>query len=208
MIAFISDPDDIEPQPDLLYATMTVRDQIYPLLSLPDAGRRSRRLLRRERPLDAQIPHSQTHRRRRNDARLSACAIIRFCTTRACTPASTGRAPIGTPILAAGNGVIIKADYNSGYGRHVEIQHANGYVTTYKHMSGFARGMPPGVHVTQGQVIGYLGQSGLATGPHLHYEVIINGNFVDPMAIKLARTREFDGKMLAPSSRSATGSTS
>ena len=64
-------------------------------------------------------------------------------------------------------------------------------------MSGFARGIVAGVHVTQGQVIGYLGQSGLATGPHLHYEVIINGNFVDPMAIKLARTREFDGKMLA-----------
>ena len=77
------------------------------------------------------------------------------------------------------------------------IQHANGYVTTYNHMSGFARGIVQGVQVTQGQVIGYLGQSGLATGPHLHYEVIINGNFVDPMAIKLARTREFDGKMLA-----------
>jgi murein DD-endopeptidase MepM/ murein hydrolase activator NlpD len=77
------------------------------------------------------------------------------------------------------------------------IQHANGYVTTYNHMSGFARGVVQGVRVTQGQVIGYLGQSGLATGPHLHYEVIINGNFVDPMAIKLARTREFDGKMLA-----------
>ena len=64
-------------------------------------------------------------------------------------------------------------------------------------MSGFGRGVTEGARVTQGQVIGYLGQSGLATGPHLHYEVIINGNFVDPMAIKLARTREFDGKMLA-----------
>jgi murein DD-endopeptidase MepM/ murein hydrolase activator NlpD len=108
-------------------------------------------------------------------------------------------APIGTPIVAAGNGVVIKAEYTSasGYGRRVEIQHANGYVTTYNHMSGFARGIVAGVRVVQGQVIGYLGQSGLATGPHLHYEVIINGNFVDPMAIKLARTREFDGKMLA-----------
>ena len=106
-------------------------------------------------------------------------------------------APIGTPIFAAGNGVVIKAELDSGYGRRVEIQHANGYVTTYNHMSGFGRGIAEGVHVTQGQVIGYLGQSGLATGPHLHYEVIINGNFVDPMAIKLARTREFDGKMLA-----------
>ena len=61
----------------------------------------------------------------------------------------------------------------------------------------FLRGAVAGARVTQGQVIGYLGQSGLATGPHLHYEVVINGNFVDPMAIKLARTREFDGKMLA-----------
>ena len=106
-------------------------------------------------------------------------------------------APIGTPIFAAGNGVVIKAGWDSGYGRRVEIQHANGYVTTYNHMSGFGRGVAEGAHVTQGQVVGYLGQSGLATGPHLHYEVIINGNFVDPMAIKLARTREFDGKMLA-----------
>ena len=106
-------------------------------------------------------------------------------------------APIGTPIFAAGNGVVIKAEWDSGYGRRVEIQHANGYVTTYNHMSGFGRGIADGVRVTQGQIIGYLGDTGLATGPHLHYEVIINGNFVDPMAIKLARTREFDGKMLA-----------
>src|SRR5260370_39384121 len=64
-------------------------------------------------------------------------------------------------------------------------------------MSGFGRGMAEGVRVTQGQIVGYLGDTGLSTGPHLHYEVIINGNFVDPMAIKLARTREFDGRMLA-----------
>ena len=64
-------------------------------------------------------------------------------------------------------------------------------------MSGFGRGIADSVHVTQGQIVGYLGDTGLSTGPHLHYEVIINGNFVDPMAIKLARTREFDGKMLA-----------
>ena len=84
----------------------------------------------------------------------------------------------------------------TGYGRRVEIQHANGYVTTYNHMSGFGRGVAEGArHPGPGHRL--LGQTGLATGPHLHYEVIINGNFVDPMAIKLARTREFDGKMLA-----------
>ncbi len=105
-------------------------------------------------------------------------------------------APIGTPIFAAGNGTIIKAGWNPAYGRRIEIQHANGYVTTYNHMSGFARGAVDGARVKQGQTIGYLGQTGLATGPHLHYEVLVNGHFVDPMKVKLARTREFDGKML------------
>lgn len=106
-------------------------------------------------------------------------------------------APIGTPIFAAGSGTIIQAGWDSGYGRRIEIQHANGYITTYNHMSGFARGATEGAHVRQGQVIGYLGQTGLATGPHLHYEILVNGHFVDPMRVKLARTREFDGRMLA-----------
>jgi murein DD-endopeptidase MepM/ murein hydrolase activator NlpD len=106
-------------------------------------------------------------------------------------------APIGTPILAAGNGTVIEAGWHSGYGRRVEIQHANGYVTAYNHMSGFARGIKEGIRVKQGQVVGFLGSSGLSTGPHLHYEVMVNGHFVDPMRVRLARTREFDGKLLA-----------
>ncbi len=106
-------------------------------------------------------------------------------------------APIGTPILAAGNGTVIKAQWDSGYGRRVEIQHANGYITTYNHMSGFARGITEGIRVKQGQNIGFLGSTGLSTGPHLHYEVMVNGHFVDPMRVKLARTREIEGGMLA-----------
>ncbi|PPD40789.1 MAG: peptidase M23 [Methylocystis sp.] len=105
-------------------------------------------------------------------------------------------APIGTPILAAGNGTVIKAQWDSGYGRRVEIQHANGYITTYNHMSGFARGITEGVRVKQGQNVGFLGSTGLSTGPHLHYEVMVNGHFVDPMRVKLARTREIEGRML------------
>ncbi len=105
-------------------------------------------------------------------------------------------APIGTPIFAAGNGVVIMAEWHGGYGRRVEIQHANGYITAYNHMSGFARDIAKGVHVKQGQTIGFLGSTGLSTGPHLHYEVMVNGHFVDPMRVKLARTREFDGKLL------------
>jgi len=106
-------------------------------------------------------------------------------------------APIGTPIFSAGNGVVIMAEWHGGYGRRVEIQHANGYITTYNHMSGFARGIAEGVRVKQGQTVGFLGSTGLSTGPHLHYEVMVNGHFVDPMRVKLARTREFDGKLLA-----------
>ena len=104
---------------------------------------------------------------------------------------------IGTPILSAGNGTIIKAGWESGYGRRVEVQHANGYVTTYNHMSGFGKGVAPGAKVQQGQVVGYLGSTGLSTGPHLHYEVMINGHFVDPMKIRLPRGRELEGRGLA-----------
>lgn len=104
---------------------------------------------------------------------------------------------IGTPILAAGNGTVLKAGWSSGYGKHTEIQHANGYVTTYSHQSNFANGIVPGARVRQGQVIGYLGNTGLSTGPHLHYEVKVNDNFVNPMKIRVPRGRELDGGALA-----------
>ena len=104
----------------------------------------------------------------------------------------------GAPIFAAGNGTVLKAEWDrGGYGRRVEIQHLNGYMTAYSHMSGFARGIQSGSKVRQGQVIGYVGNTGLSTGPHLHYEVMINGNFVDPMRIRLPRGRELDGGVLA-----------
>ena len=104
---------------------------------------------------------------------------------------------IGTPIVAAGNGTILKAEWDSGYGRRIELQHTNGYVTAYSHMSAFGKGISPGTRVKQGQVIGYVGNTGLSTGPHLHYEVIINGSFVDPLKIRLPRGRELEGRGLA-----------
>ncbi len=104
---------------------------------------------------------------------------------------------VGTPIVAAGNGIIGKASWSGGYGRRVEIEHPNGYTSTYSHMSGFARGITEGARVRQGQVIGYLGSSGLSTGPHLHYEVMVNGRFVDPMRVRVPRGRELGGQMLA-----------
>ncbi|MEP6355505.1 MAG: M23 family metallopeptidase [Hyphomicrobiales bacterium] len=106
-------------------------------------------------------------------------------------------APRGTPIFAAGNGVIEDAKWFSGYGRWIKIRHANGYKTGYAHMSRFAKGMKSGVRVRQGQIIGYVGSTGLSTGPHLHYEVIVNGRHVDPMRIRLPRGRILSGDQLA-----------
>ena len=110
-------------------------------------------------------------------------------------------APSGTPILAAGNGTVIHADWSSGYGKRTEVQHANGYVTAYNHQSAFARGIVPGAKVRQGQVIGFVGTTGLSTGAHLHFEVLINGRFVDPMKIRVPRGRELDGRALVEFNR-------
>lgn len=106
-------------------------------------------------------------------------------------------APRGTPIIAAGNGVVLKAGWSSGYGRRIELRHTNGYTTTYNHMSGFGKGIKEGTKVTQGQIIGYVGSTGLSTGPHLHYEVLVNGRYMDPMRIKLPKGRTLDGQMRA-----------
>jgi murein DD-endopeptidase MepM/ murein hydrolase activator NlpD len=103
---------------------------------------------------------------------------------------------IGTPIIAAGDGRVRSAEWDSGYGRRVEIEHAYNFVTTYSHLSAFGRGIREGVRVRQGQVIGYLGNSGLSTGPHLHYEVMINENFVDPLAVKVPRNRDLDERQV------------
>ena len=105
-------------------------------------------------------------------------------------------APWGTPILAAGNGVVERAGRKGGYGKYVLIRHANGYKTAYAHMARYAKGLKPGVKVRQGQVIGEVGSTGLSTGPHLHYEVLINGRHVDPMKIKVPRGRKLAGRLL------------
>jgi murein DD-endopeptidase MepM/ murein hydrolase activator NlpD len=106
-------------------------------------------------------------------------------------------APRGTPILAAGNGMVEDAGWNSGYGKQTKIRHANGYVTSYSHQTKIADGIKPGARVKQGQVIGYVGSTGLSTGPHLHYEVIVNGTKVDPMRIRLPEGKVLAGAELA-----------
>jgi murein DD-endopeptidase MepM/ murein hydrolase activator NlpD len=106
-------------------------------------------------------------------------------------------APMGTPIYASGNGAIEVAGWESGYGKYIRIRHTNGYETAYGHMTAFARGMEPGTRVHQGQVIGYVGSTGHSTGAHVHYEIMVNGRFVDPMRIKLPRGRVLEGPLLA-----------
>jgi murein DD-endopeptidase MepM/ murein hydrolase activator NlpD len=106
-------------------------------------------------------------------------------------------APPGTPIFAAGNGEIEEIGEKGGYGKYVRIRHANGYETAYGHMTAYARGLDVGSHVRQGQIIGFVGSSGLSTGTHVHFEIIINDRFVNPMTIKLPRGRVLAGATLA-----------
>jgi len=105
-------------------------------------------------------------------------------------------APTGTPIYAAGNGVIKSYGANGSFGNYAKIEHANGYTTAYAHMSRYAKGLKRGSHVKQGQVIGYVGTTGRSTGPHLHYEVYINNKPVNAMSLKLPTGRKLAGEQL------------
>ena len=105
-------------------------------------------------------------------------------------------APTSTPIMASGNGIVKKAGWCGGGGNCVKIKHNSTYETVYAHMSKFARGIKSGVRVKQGQTIGYVGSTGKSTGPHLHYEVIINGKRVNSQKLKLP-----SGKILQGSDR-------
>jgi len=103
----------------------------------------------------------------------------------------------GTPIYAAGDGVIEKAGRNGGYGNYIRIRHVNSLKTAYAHMKRFAKGMNPGKRVKQGQVIGYVGTTGRSTGPHLHFEVLKGGKQVNPKSIKSANREKLKGKRLS-----------
>ncbi|MDD4556866.1 MAG: M23 family metallopeptidase [Alphaproteobacteria bacterium] len=106
-------------------------------------------------------------------------------------------APRGTAIFAAGDGVVQVAKYNGGYGNYIKIRHNSEYSTAYGHMNSFAKGMKSGVRVKQGQIIGYVGNTGRSTGPHLHYEVVRNGKRVNPTAIKAATGENLNRNALA-----------
>ena len=102
-------------------------------------------------------------------------------------------APRGTPIMAAGRGVVVDARWYGAYGRYVRIRHNTTFSTAYAHMSRFGKGIKRGARVSQGQVIGYVGTTGRSTGPHLHYEVLSNNRQVNPLSIKLPTGRTLHG---------------
>jgi len=102
-------------------------------------------------------------------------------------------APRGTPIYAAGKGVIERIGRNGGYGKYVRIRHNSTYKTAYAHMKNFAKGMKRGVRVKQGQVIGYVGSTGRSTGPHLHYEILVDNKQVNPRKVKLPSGKSLKG---------------
>ena len=106
-------------------------------------------------------------------------------------------APIGTRVRATSDGVVSFAGWQNGYGKTVVIRHNRGYTTLYGHLSGFARELRSGSRVQQGDVIGFVGMTGLATGPHLHYEFHVNGSHVDP-----ARLAKRSGSELSVNARS------
>jgi murein DD-endopeptidase MepM/ murein hydrolase activator NlpD len=104
----------------------------------------------------------------------------------------------GTPVMAAGDGVVLRAGRAGGYGNLIELRHINGITTRYGHLRGFARKIQRGARVQQGQVIGYVGSTGLATGPHLHYEFRMNGVAKDSRRVKLG-----SGSPIPPAARAA-----
>jgi murein DD-endopeptidase MepM/ murein hydrolase activator NlpD len=104
-------------------------------------------------------------------------------------------APTGTPVHAAGDGRVRFAGSRGGYGNCVEIEHSRSIVTLYGHLSRFARGTRAGAHVAQGAVIAYVGMTGLATGPHLHYEYRVNGAFKNPQTVQLPAAAPIDGRL-------------
>jgi murein DD-endopeptidase MepM/ murein hydrolase activator NlpD len=106
-------------------------------------------------------------------------------------------APFGSPIAAAGAGVVEKIDQEAGYGKYVRIRHDFGYETTYAHISGMPRGLKVGARIHRGQTIGYVGSTGLSTGPHLYYELRVNGHYADPLLTHLPAGRVLDGDVLA-----------
>jgi murein DD-endopeptidase MepM/ murein hydrolase activator NlpD len=182
-------------------------DLLYVALSLGGTRRQLYRFAAPDGTVDFFDPDGETGKRFLNRRPLEGGGTMRsrfgyrvhpiFKTRRLHTGVDLA-APTGTPIYAGGDGIITYYRWQSGYGNKIEIQHVNGYETAYGHLSRFVEGLGVGSQVRQGQVIGYVGSTGQSTGPHLHYEILINGNYVDALSVKLPKDN-----VLAPQNRAA-----
>ncbi len=192
------------PPGDLLFTSLTIGGEAYRYYRFrtsdgvvdyyDDSGNNSRKFMIR-RPV------------RSDDVRLASGFGVRFHPLLNQRKMHTGEdwsGAIGTPIHATANGVIEEAAFKGQYGNYIRIRHANGYQTSYGHMSRFAPTSRPDAKVRQGQIIGYIGNTGLSTGPHVHYEILVNNRFVDPQLIKVPRERKLTGKQLAAFQRERT----
>lgn len=180
---------------DVTYAAMTLRGQTYKIYAYEhsdgnldhynEEGKGIRKALMRT-PI--------------NGARLSSSFGRRKHPVLGYTKMHRGvdfAAPSGTPIYAAGDGVIEKRHRWGSFGNYIRIRHGDGFSTAYAHMKGFARGQSVGSRVRQGAVIGYVGTTGRSTGPHLHYEVHRNGSQVNPMKVRFPASKSLNGTELA-----------
>ena len=185
-IEILETPPDAEGRSELLYVGLT----------LGSTTRQLYRFVNDEGVIDFFDPNGETGKRFLNRRPLEGGGTLRsrfgyrihpiFKTRKLHTGVDLA-ARSGTPIYAAGDGVIEYYKWASGYGNKVEIRHVNGYETGYGHMSRYVDGLGVGDRVRQGQLIGYVGSTGQSTGPHLHFEIKINGNLVDPLSVKLPK---------------------
>ena len=185
-IEILQTQDSPEAKPELLYVALT----------LSGTKRQLYRFATEDGTVDFYDPDGETGKRFLNRRPLEGGGVLRsrfgyrihpiFKTRRLHTGVDLA-ARTGTPIYAAGDGVISYYRWQSGYGNKIEIQHVNGYETAYGHLSRYVDGLSVGSKVRQGQVIGYVGSTGQSTGPHLHFEILINGNLVDPLSVKLPK---------------------
>jgi len=189
------EPSGIEKPGDLLFAAITVDGETYQYYRFrtPDGkvdfynaqGSNSRKFLMREPVKGARFTSGYGYRRHP------------ILGTRRMHTGVDWAAPRGTPILAPGDGTVIFVGRKGGYGNHIRINHGNGYKTTFSHLQKFAENIRKGVKVQQGQIIGYIGSTGRSTGPHLHYEVLVDSRFTDPMKIATGSSRQLKGRLLA-----------
>lgn len=189
------EPSGLEKPGELLYAEMAVGGDAYRYYRFrtPDGeidfynenGSNSRKFLMRKPVKGARFTSGFGYRRHP------------ILGTRRMHTGTDWAAPRGTPILAPGDGTVVFVGRKGGYGNHVRIKHGNGYKTTFSHLHRFSENIRSGVKVKQGQVIGYIGSTGRSTGPHLHYEVLVNDKFTDPMKVATGSSRQLQGRLLA-----------